>query len=135
MLRMETCRADGDPRVPRAPGDRRELPPGQYLTRDFRCCPPGPRPHHAGSVAALLPGDQVLRESRLGEEGTTVMGESFEGRKVVVVGGGGSDMGPATAHQVVAGDGTVVITGRDQDRVQAAVETLSQNGKAWGITA
>jgi NADPH:quinone reductase-like Zn-dependent oxidoreductase len=63
------------------------------------------------------------------------MGESFEGRKVVVVGGGGSDMGPATAHQVVAGDGTVVITGRDQDRVQPAVETLSQNGKAWGITA
>jgi NADP-dependent 3-hydroxy acid dehydrogenase YdfG len=53
------------------------------------------------------------------------MGESFEGRKVVVVGGGSSGMGPAMAHQVVAGGGIAVITGRDQDRVRAAVETLS----------
>ncbi|SIM58825.1 NAD(P)-dependent dehydrogenase, short-chain alcohol dehydrogenase family [Micromonospora cremea] len=62
------------------------------------------------------------------------MSESFEGRKVVVV-GGSSGMGLATAHQVVAGGGTAVITGRDQDKVGAAVEALSQNGKAWGITA
>jgi hypothetical protein len=40
-----------------------------------------------------------------------------------------------TAHQVVAGSGTAVITGRDQDRVRAAIEALSQNGKACGITA
>lgn len=60
--------------------------------------------------------------------------ESFEGRKVVVV-GGSSGMGLATAHQVVAGGGTAVITGRDQDKVTAAVDALSQNGRAWGITA
>ncbi|QRP48637.1 SDR family NAD(P)-dependent oxidoreductase [Amycolatopsis sp. FDAARGOS 1241] len=62
------------------------------------------------------------------------MGESFEGRKVVVV-GGSSGMGLATAHQVVGGGGTAVITGRDSERVQAAVDALSQKGKAWGITA
>jgi NAD(P)-dependent dehydrogenase (short-subunit alcohol dehydrogenase family) len=44
------------------------------------------------------------------------MNESFEGRKVVVV-GGSSGMGLATAQQVVAGGGTAVITGRDQDKV------------------
>jgi NADP-dependent 3-hydroxy acid dehydrogenase YdfG len=43
--------------------------------------------------------------------------------------------GPGTAHQVVAGSGTAVITGRDQDRVRAAIEALSQNRKACGITA
>lgn len=46
------------------------------------------------------------------------MSEGFGGRKVVVV-GGGSGMGLATAHQVVAGGGTAVITGRDQDKVGA----------------
>jgi NAD(P)-dependent dehydrogenase (short-subunit alcohol dehydrogenase family) len=53
------------------------------------------------------------------------MNESFEGRKVVVV-GGSSGMGLATAQQVVAGGGTAVITGRDQDKVKAAVDALSQ---------
>ena len=41
------------------------------------------------------------------------MSESCEGRKVAVI-GGSSGMGLATAHQVVAAGGTVVITGRDQ---------------------
>jgi NAD(P)-dependent dehydrogenase (short-subunit alcohol dehydrogenase family) len=60
------------------------------------------------------------------------MNESFEGRKVVVfcVSRG---MGLATAQQVVAGGGTAVITGRDQDKVKAAVDALSQHGKAWGL--
>lgn len=62
------------------------------------------------------------------------MSESFDGRKVVVI-GGSSGMGLATAHQVVVGGGTAVISGRDQDKVQAAVAELSQHGKAWGITA
>jgi NAD(P)-dependent dehydrogenase (short-subunit alcohol dehydrogenase family) len=62
------------------------------------------------------------------------MSESFQGRKVVVV-GGSSGMGLATAHQVVAGGGTAVITGRHQDKVQTAVQALSHNGRAWGITA
>jgi NAD(P)-dependent dehydrogenase (short-subunit alcohol dehydrogenase family) len=60
------------------------------------------------------------------------MSESFEGRKVVVV-GGSSGMGLATAHQVIAGGGTAVITGRGEDTVRAAVEELSRHGKAWGI--
>ncbi|MEV0074639.1 SDR family oxidoreductase [Amycolatopsis sp. NPDC050768] len=72
--------------------------------------------------------------SRFSEEGTTVMGERFDGHKVVVV-GGSSGMGLATAHQVVAGGGTAVITGRDSERVRTAVDALSQKGKAWGITA
>ena len=62
------------------------------------------------------------------------MTTSFEGRKVVIV-GGSSGMGLATAHQVIAGGGTAVITGRDEDKVRYAVDALSQNGKAWGITA
>ncbi|MEV0067856.1 MULTISPECIES: SDR family NAD(P)-dependent oxidoreductase [unclassified Amycolatopsis] len=61
------------------------------------------------------------------------MSESFEGQKVVVV-GGSSGMGLATAHQVVAAGGTAVITGRNPERVQAAVDALSQKGKAWGLT-
>ncbi|MFE9959136.1 hypothetical protein [Micromonospora sp. NPDC005299] len=44
------------------------------------------------------------------------MSESFEGRKVVVV-DGSNGIGLATAHQVVAGGGTAVITGRDQDAI------------------
>jgi hypothetical protein len=40
-----------------------------------------------------------------------------------------------TSSPVVAESGTAVITGRDQDRVRAAIEALSQNGKACGITA
>jgi NAD(P)-dependent dehydrogenase (short-subunit alcohol dehydrogenase family) len=61
-----------------------------------------------------------------------VLSESFEGRKVVVV-GGSSGMGLATARQVVLGGGTAVVTGRGEDTVRAAVEELSQHGKAWGI--
>lgn len=62
------------------------------------------------------------------------MSDDFEGRKVVVV-GGSSGMGLAAAHKVVSGGGSAVITGRHQDKVRAAVEALSQKGKAWGITA
>ena len=62
------------------------------------------------------------------------MSESFAGRKVVVV-GGGSGMGLATAQQVLAGGGSAVITGRNPDKLRTAVKTLSQQGKAWGIAA
>jgi NAD(P)-dependent dehydrogenase (short-subunit alcohol dehydrogenase family) len=82
-----------------------------------------------------LPGNRLYQQkSVFDEEGTSVMNMSFEGRKVVVV-GGSSGMGLAAAHQVILGGGTAVITGRDEDRVQAAVDALSKNGKAWGITA
>ncbi|MBB5790306.1 SDR family NAD(P)-dependent oxidoreductase [Jiangella mangrovi] len=62
------------------------------------------------------------------------MSEDFEGRKVVVI-GGTSGMGLATAHQVVAGGGSAVVTGRDHGKVEATVGELSQHGKAWGIAA
>jgi NAD(P)-dependent dehydrogenase (short-subunit alcohol dehydrogenase family) len=58
----------------------------------------------------------------------------FQGKKVVVV-GGSSGMGLATAQQVVAGGGSAVITGRDEDKVAATVKALSADGQAWGITA
>ncbi|MEU8831782.1 MULTISPECIES: hypothetical protein [unclassified Streptomyces] len=43
------------------------------------------------------------------------MSEDFEGRKIVVV-GGSSGIGLATAQQVLAGGGSAVITGRNPDR-------------------
>jgi NAD(P)-dependent dehydrogenase (short-subunit alcohol dehydrogenase family) len=59
---------------------------------------------------------------------------AFEGRKLIAV-GGSSGMGRQSAEDVVAAGGSVVIIGRDQARVEDTVNTLSQNGKAWGITA
>lgn len=66
------------------------------------------------------------------------MSESFEGRKVVVV-GGSSGMGLATTHRVVAGGGIAVITGRDQEKVGAgspndianAVSCLPSDKSSW----
>ncbi|MFI5613266.1 SDR family NAD(P)-dependent oxidoreductase [Amycolatopsis sp. NPDC051903] len=62
------------------------------------------------------------------------MGEAFEGAKIVVV-GGSSGIGFATAQQVLAGGGSAVITGRNPEKLQKAVQTLSQHGEAWGIAA
>lgn len=59
---------------------------------------------------------------------------SFEGRKLIAI-GGSSGMGRQIAEDVVAGGGSAVIIGRDQTRVDDTVSALSQNGKAWGITA
>jgi NAD(P)-dependent dehydrogenase (short-subunit alcohol dehydrogenase family) len=59
---------------------------------------------------------------------------AFEGRKLIAI-GGSSGMGRQTAEDVVAAGGSAVIVGRDQARVDDTVNTLSQNGKAWGITA
>ena len=59
---------------------------------------------------------------------------TFEGRKLIAI-GGSSGMGRQTAEDVVAAGGSAVIIGRDQARVDDTVNTLSQNGKAWGITA
>jgi NAD(P)-dependent dehydrogenase (short-subunit alcohol dehydrogenase family) len=61
------------------------------------------------------------------------MGENFEGRKAVII-GGSSGMGLAGAQRVVAGGGSVVITGRSQARVTEAVKSLSERGEASGIT-
>jgi NAD(P)-dependent dehydrogenase (short-subunit alcohol dehydrogenase family) len=62
------------------------------------------------------------------------MSESFGGRKVVVA-GGSSGMGLATAQQVLTGGGSAVITGRNPDELRTTVEALSQHGNAWGIAA
>lgn len=59
---------------------------------------------------------------------------AFEGRKLIAV-GGSSGMGRQIAEDVVAAGGSAVIIGRDRARVDDTVNALSQNGKAWGITA
>lgn len=59
---------------------------------------------------------------------------SFEGRKLIAI-GGSSGMGRQTAEDIVAAGGSAVIIGRNQERVDDTVNRLSQDGKAWGITA
>jgi len=62
------------------------------------------------------------------------MSGTFEGRKLIVV-GGSSGMGKDTAANVVAGGGSAVIIGRDKARVDETVAELGKQGPAWGITA
>jgi NAD(P)-dependent dehydrogenase (short-subunit alcohol dehydrogenase family) len=62
------------------------------------------------------------------------MTSGFEGRKLVVV-GGGSGMGQGDAADVIAGGGGAVIVGRDQVRVDDAVAEPGKHGPAWGVTA
>jgi NAD(P)-dependent dehydrogenase (short-subunit alcohol dehydrogenase family) len=59
---------------------------------------------------------------------------AFEGRKLIAI-GGSSGMGRQGAIDVVAAGGAAVIVGRDGNRVDETVATISQTGKAWGITA
>jgi NAD(P)-dependent dehydrogenase (short-subunit alcohol dehydrogenase family) len=59
---------------------------------------------------------------------------AFEGRKLIAV-GGSSGMGRQSAEDVVAAGGSAVVIGRDQDRVDDTVNSLSQTGTAWGIAA
>lgn len=59
---------------------------------------------------------------------------AFEGRKLIAV-GGSSGMGRQSAEDIVAAGGSAVIIGRDEARVDDTVNSLSQDGKAWGITA
>jgi NAD(P)-dependent dehydrogenase (short-subunit alcohol dehydrogenase family) len=63
-----------------------------------------------------------------------MMDQVFEGRKLVVV-GGSSGMGRQTAADVVAGGGSVVIIGRDENKVDLTVTELAAMGEAWGIAA
>lgn len=44
-------------------------------------------------------------------------------------------MGRQSVEDVVAAGGSAVVIGRDQGRVDDTVNTLSQRGTAWGITA
>jgi len=59
---------------------------------------------------------------------------SFEGRKLIVV-GGSSGMGRQIAEDVAAAGGSAVVVGRDNARVNETVDALSQHRKAWGIVA
>ncbi|MGH3406274.1 MAG: SDR family NAD(P)-dependent oxidoreductase, partial [Streptosporangiaceae bacterium] len=59
---------------------------------------------------------------------------SFEGHKLVVV-GGSSGIGRATAAEVVSLGGRAVIIAEDQDKVDDTVKALAQDGQACGITA
>ena len=58
----------------------------------------------------------------------------FTGQKLVVV-GGSSGMGRDTAADVVAGGGSAVIIGQEQDRVNDTVKELGKDGSAYGIAA
>jgi NAD(P)-dependent dehydrogenase (short-subunit alcohol dehydrogenase family) len=58
----------------------------------------------------------------------------FAGQKLVVV-GGSSGMGRQTALDVVAAGGTAVIIGQERSKVDDTVETLVEDGSAYGITA
>jgi NAD(P)-dependent dehydrogenase (short-subunit alcohol dehydrogenase family) len=62
------------------------------------------------------------------------MNANFQDQKLVVV-GGSSGMGRATAAEVVASGGTVVVIGLNQGKVEETVKTLSKDGPAYGITA
>jgi NAD(P)-dependent dehydrogenase (short-subunit alcohol dehydrogenase family) len=58
----------------------------------------------------------------------------FAGQKLVVV-GGSSGMGQQTAADVVAAGGSAVIIGDHAAKVDETVTMLSEDGKAYGITA
>jgi NAD(P)-dependent dehydrogenase (short-subunit alcohol dehydrogenase family) len=58
----------------------------------------------------------------------------FAGQKLVVV-GGSSGMGLQTAADVVAAGGSAVVIAEDPGRVDDAVQALSKDGAAYGITA
>ena len=62
------------------------------------------------------------------------MAGRFEGRKLISV-GGSSGMGKENAADVIAEGGSVVIVGRDKDRVDETVGELSNKGQVFGITA
>jgi NAD(P)-dependent dehydrogenase (short-subunit alcohol dehydrogenase family) len=58
----------------------------------------------------------------------------FAGQKLVVV-GGSSGMGRETAADVVAAGGSAVIIGQDPGKVEDTVQSLAEDGSAYGITA
>jgi len=62
------------------------------------------------------------------------MTQQFTNRKLVVI-GGSSGIGRQVAADVVAADGSAVIVGRRQDKVEQTVAELSATGTAWGIVA
>ncbi|WP_255570849.1 SDR family NAD(P)-dependent oxidoreductase [Amycolatopsis sp. FDAARGOS 1241] len=59
---------------------------------------------------------------------------TFEGKKLVVI-GGASGMGLQAAEDVVAKGGSAVIVGRSGQKLDDAVAGLSRSGPAWSIAA
>jgi NAD(P)-dependent dehydrogenase (short-subunit alcohol dehydrogenase family) len=68
------------------------------------------------------------------KSGRPAAAQVFTGQKLVVV-GGSSGMGRQTAADVVAAGGSAVIIGQDPGRVEDTVQALTQDGKAYGVTA
>ena len=62
------------------------------------------------------------------------MTQTFAGQKIIVV-GGTSGMGKATAKLVLEQGGTAVIIGSRQAKLEQAVQELSQSGKVFGELA
>jgi NAD(P)-dependent dehydrogenase (short-subunit alcohol dehydrogenase family) len=62
------------------------------------------------------------------------MGNQFEGKKLLVV-GGTSGMGLQTARVVLAEGGSVVIAGHRSDKTEDARKDLAALGDVWALTA
>jgi NAD(P)-dependent dehydrogenase (short-subunit alcohol dehydrogenase family) len=62
------------------------------------------------------------------------MAQQFTNLKLLVI-GGSSGIGRQVAAEVVAADGSAVIVGHRQDKVEQTVAELSATGTAWGIAA
>ena len=74
------------------------------------------------------------RQSYADETDLSVATRGFAGQKLVVV-GGSSGMGRQTAADVVAAGGSAVIIGQSAGRVTDTVQTLADDGPAYGIAA
>jgi NAD(P)-dependent dehydrogenase (short-subunit alcohol dehydrogenase family) len=72
--------------------------------------------------------------NQMGGAGQPSVMQVFAGQKLVVV-GGSSGMGRQTAVDVVAAGGSAVIIGEDPEKVHSTVQTLSEDGQAYGIAA